>query len=1031
MAHFFIDRPVFAWVIALFISLIGLVAIGNLPIAQYPTIAPPAIVITASYPGANASTVDSTVTSVIEQELNGAEGMRYIESQSDVNGQSTVTVTFNPGINPDLAAVDVQNRIKRIEPKLPQAVQQQGVIVSKARTNFLLFVTFSSTDGSLTPIDLGDYVSRSVLNELQRVPGVGQALLFGTERALRIWLEPHKLSEYKINVPEVVAAIREQNAQVIAGSLSDQPTVQGQTTTAPIVVKGQLANLQDFENIVLRSHANGSLLKLKDVAQISIGGQSYVRSARTNGHPNTAVAIQLTSTANALDTAQAVRKKMDTLTKYFPKSVRYDIPYDTSKFIKISILETVKTLFEAIGLVFIVILIFLQNLRYTLIPIVVVPITLLGTMAVLAAFGSSINVLTMFGMVLAIGIVVDDAIVVVENVERVMREDNLPPREATRKAMSQITNPIIGITLVLTAVFIPMAFFDGAVGAIYRQFSLSMASSMIISAALALSLTPALCATLLPKTNPHSEKSPWRWFNSGFTRFIDKYVHLTSFVLKRPARFMLLYASIIGFLIWSFGQLPSSFLPAEDQGFIITNVQLPPGATAERTSQVLEKVERYYLDQPMVEATVATVGFSFSGAGQNAGLIFTPLKDWELRGKEDSSMAIARRALTEFQKNPDAIIFPTNPPPIRELGNATGFALRLQDRASLGYTALLAARNQLIALATQSPVLKGTRPEGLEGTGQLELVIDRDKVYALGLTFANINNTLSNAWSPSYVNDFPNFGRQQRVLLQLSPAERLQEQQLLNLQVRNVYGNMVPFSAFATTKWTTGPVQLIRFNGYPSVRIAGDAAPGYSTGQALEEIEKLVEKLPQGIGYEWTAGSYEEKLSGTQAPLLFALSLIVVLLCLSALYESVTIPFAVLLVIPLGVLGGILGALMTNLPNDVYFKVGLVAIIGLSAKNAILIIEFARHQQMQGLDIFSALLQAVKLRIRPVLMTSLAFILGVLPLAIATGAGAGSQRAVGTGVMGGMISSTLIGIFAIPLFYFVIGSIFKKSSKNI
>ncbi|WP_420476062.1 efflux RND transporter permease subunit [Noviherbaspirillum sp. ST9] len=1033
MAKFFIDRPVFAWVIALFILLAGTLSVLRLPVAQYPTIAPPSIQINATYPGATAQTLDESIISLIEQEMNGAEGLQYMESQSQANGSAQVTVTFLPGTNADLAAVDVQNRLKRVEPRLPQAVTQQGVQVTKARSNFLLFTTLSSTDGRLDPVALGDYLSRNVLNELKRVPGVGQAQLFGTERAMRVWIDPAKLVGLKLTPADVTAAIRAQNAQVASGTLGDLPNANTQQITAPIVVTGQLSTPEEFGNIVLRATPGGATVRLRDVARIEIGGQVYATSARLNGKPTAAVGVQLSPTANALATAKAVRQRMDELSKYFPAGVKYDIPYDTSRFIQISIEEVVKTLLEAILLVFLVMYLFLQNIRYTLIPTIVVPVALMGTFATMLLFGFSINVLTMFGMVLAIGILVDDAIVVVENVERIMSEEGLSPREATRKAMGQITGAIIGITLVLIAVFIPMALFGGAVGAIYRQFSLSMVSSMVFSALMALSLTPALCATLLKPVEAghhHAKTGFFGAFNRIFHSTATGYQGWVGRMLTRAGRWLLVYGLIVACVALLYVRMPSAFLPQEDQGYLITNIQLPPGASTNRTLQVIEQIENFYLQQPSVARVVAVAGFSFSGSGQNAALVFTPLKDWSERGPDQSATAIAGRAFGAFSQIKDAIVFPLSPPPIPELGNATGFTMRLQDRGGVGHDALLAARNQLLGMAGKSQVVQGVRPDGLEPTPQLQLSIDRDKANALGVTFADINTTLSTALGSAYVNDFPNQGRQQRVVVQADIPQRMQPDDLMKLYVRNTKGDMVPFSAFMSSKWIVGPVQLFRYNGYPSMRISGNAAQGRSTGEAMEEMEKLVAQLPQGIGMEWTGQSLEEKTSGAQAPALFALSLLAVFLVLAALYESTTIPIAVLLVVPLGVLGALLGATMRGMPNDVYFKVGLIAIIGLSAKNAILIVEFAKDLQAQGKGLVEATLEAVHLRFRPIIMTSLAFILGVLPLVIASGAGSASQRAIGTGVMGGMITATVLAVFLVPVFFVVIRNIFKGSERQ-
>ncbi|MBA5686384.1 efflux RND transporter permease subunit [Rugamonas apoptosis] len=1033
MPKFFIDRPVFAWVIALFILLGGALAITTLPVAQYPTIAPPSIVITANYPGATAQVLDDAVTSVIEQEMNGADGLQYVESQSEANGAVTITVTFQPGTNPDLAAVDVQNRIKRVESRLPAAVTQQGVQVNKARSNILMFVGLSSTDGKLDPTALGDYLARNVVNEIKRIPGVGQAQLFGTERAMRIWIDPAKLVGLKMTMADVTAAIKAQNAQVASGTLGDLPSPAQQTYSAPIVVTGQLASTDEFGRIVLRANPNGSLVRLSDVARIEMGGASYSINARLNGAPFSAIGVQLSLSGNALQTATAVRNKMDQLAKYFPPGVKYTVPYDTSLFVKISIEEVVKTLVEAVILVFLVMYLFLQNIRYTLIPTIVVPVALMGTFATMQMFGFSINVLTMFGMVLAIGILVDDAIVVVENVERIMSEEGLSPRDATRKAMQQITGAIIGITLVLIAVFIPMAFFGGAVGAIYRQFSLSMVSAMVFSALMALSLTPALCATILQPVEAghhHEKRGFFGWFNRRFAVTATGYQGMIAKILTRTGRYLVVFALILGVVGWLYARLPSSFLPNEDQGYLITNVQLPAGASTSRTAAVLAKVDAYFRQQPGVARTIAVAGFSFSGNGQNAGLVFVPLKDWSERGPDQSATAIAQRAFGALSGISDAIVFPLSPPPIRELGNATGITARLQDRSAQGHAALLAARNQLLELAGKSKVLKGVRPEGLEDAPQLQLDIDREKANALGVAFADINSMLSISLGSSYVNDFASAGRQQRVIVQADAPQRLQPEDLMKLNVRSASGAMVPFASFARSHWINGPVQLVRYNGYPAIKLTGDAAPGRSTGEAMAELEKLAEQLPPGFGIEWTGQSLEEKTSGSQAPALFALSLLAAFLVLAALYESESIPVAVLLVVPLGVLGALLGATLRGLPNDVYFKVGLIAIIGLSAKNAILIIEFAKDLQAQGKGLIESTLEAVHLRFRPIIMTSLAFILGVLPLVVASGAGSASQRAIGTGVMGGMITATVLAVFLVPVFFVVIRRIFKGSERQ-
>jgi multidrug efflux pump len=1033
MGNFFIDRPVFAWVLAIFIMLAGALAITSLPVAQYPNIAPPTIVVTANYPGATAQTLDDSVTSLIEQEMNGADGLQYIESQSQANGQVQITVTFSPETNPDLAAVDVSNRLKRVESRLPAAVTQQGVQVAKARSNFLMFIGLSSGDGRLDPVALGDYLSRNVLNEIKRVPGVGQAQLFGTERAMRIWVDPNKLVGLNLTPADITAAIRAQNALVAGGTLGDLPSPSSQQITATIVVNGQMSSPDEFGKIILRANKDGSSVRLRDVARIEVGGQSYATAGRLDGKPTSFVGVQLSPTANALGTATAVHKKMEELSKYFPAGVTYTVPYDTSKFVQISIEEVVKTLIEAIILVFLVMYLFLQNIRYTLIPTIVVPVALMGTLATLLVFGFSINVLTMFGMVLAIGILVDDAIVVVENVERIMSEEGLSPRDATRKAMGQITGALIGITLVLIAVFIPMAFFGGAVGAIYRQFSLSMVASMVFSVLMAFTLTPALCATILKPVEAghhHEKRGFFGWFNRHFNKASSSYQGIIAKMLTKTGRYMLVYGLILVCVGVLYARLPASFLPNEDQGYLITNIQLPAGATTGRAMEVIKQVEDYYLKHPAVEHVVAIAGFSFSGNGQNAALVFSPLKDWKERNAENSADAIAAKAMGAFSTIKDAIVFPLNPPPIRELGNATGFTFRLQDRAGLGHDALVAARNQMLGMAAQSKILAGVRPEGLEDAPQLQLDINRDKANALGVTFDSINNVMSTLLGSTYVNDFPNQGRQQRVIVQADAPRRLQPEDLNKLYARSVTGAMVPFSSFTTSKWITGPVQLIRYNGYPAMKISGGAKPGFSTGDAMTEMQTLVEKLPAGFGFEWTGQSLEEKTSGSQAPALYALSLIAVFLVLAALYESTSIPLSVMLVVPLGILGALLGVTLRGMPNDVYFKVGMIAVVGLSAKNAILIIEFAKDLQAQGKGLIEATLEAVHLRFRPIIMTSLAFILGVLPLVIASGAGSASQRAIGTGVMGGMITATVLAVFLVPVFFVVVRTFFKGNERQ-
>ena len=1034
MAKFFIDRPIFAWVIALFIIVLGGVAVTQLPIAQYPPVAPPAIVINTAYPGASAQTLEDSVLSVIEREMNGSPGMIYVESVAQADGTGTITVTFEPGTNADLAQVDVQNRLSRATPRLPAAVTQQGVRVDKSRANFLAFVILSSDNPAYDPIALGDYASRNVLPELQRVPGIGQAQLFGTERAMRIWIDPAKMQGYNISSAEISAAIRAQNAQVSSGTIGDLPNVSGQGISATVVVTGQLSTVEQFGNIALRANTDGSTVRLRDVARIELGGQAYSTSARLNGQPAVGIGVQLSPSGNALDAAKAVRTKMTELAKFFPEGVKWDVPYDSSNFVKISITQVAETLLEAVALVFVVMFLFLQNWRYTIIPTIVVPIALLGTLAVLLALGFSINVLTMFGMVLVIGIVVDDAIVVVENVERIMTDEGLSPLEATRKAMKQISGAIIGVTVVLISVFVPLAFFSGSTGSIYRQFSAVMVASIAFSAFMALSLTPALCATLLKpvEAGGHQEKKGFFGaFNRFFTRTAKGYEGWVSRILRRAGRYLIIYAVLVGVVAFSYMRLPTSFLPQEDQGNVLVNVQLPPGATQERTLAVLQKVEEFMLKQPEVQSMVGVLGFSFSGLGQNAALAFVTLKNWDERGGDgQSAQDVAGRAFGALSGIRDALVYPLSPPPIPELGNASGFTFRLQDRAGAGHDALVAARNQLLGLAAKSPLLSQVRPNGLEDAPQLQIDIDRDKASALGVTFDAINAALSTSLGSTYVNDFPNQGRLQRVVVQADAPSRMQPDDLLKLNAANMQGQPVPLSAFASTRWVTGPTQTVRYNGYPSMRIEGSPAAGSSSGAAIAEMEKLAAQLPPGFGYEWTGQTREEKLAGSQAFILYGFAILAVFLCLAALYESWSIPISVILVVPLGVLGVLLATHLRGFTNDVYFQVGLITIIGLSAKNAILIIEFAKDLQAQGKSAVDAALEAAHLRFRPIIMTSLAFGLGVIPLVIASGAGSASQRAIGTGVLGGMITGTVLAVFFVPVFFVVVRGLFKSSKRQ-
>ncbi|MDI3384022.1 efflux RND transporter permease subunit [Xenophilus aerolatus] len=1034
MAKFFIERPIFAWVIALFIIVMGAVSITQLPIAQYPPVAPPTIVVNVAYPGASAQTLEDSVLAVIEREMNGTPGLIYMESVAQADGTGTLTISFETGTNDDLAQVDVQNRLSRATPRLPAVVTQQGVRVDKSRSNFLMFAMLASDNPAYTPVELGDYAARYIQPDLQRVKGIGQVQLFGSESAMRVWIDPDKLRGYNLSPADVTNAIRAQNAQVASGTIGDLPNITGQSIAATVVVRGQLSSVEQFGNISLRTNTDGSSVRLKDVARIELGGQSYATSARLNGSPAVGLGVQLAPTGNALESARLVRAKMDELQKYFPQGVKYSIPYDSSRFVQISITEVVKTLFEAVALVFVVMFLFLQNWRYTIIPTIVVPIALLGTFAVLAALGFSINVLTMFGMVLVIGIVVDDAIVVVENVERIMSEEGLPPLQAARKAMQQISGAIIGVTVVLISVFVPLAFFAGSTGNIYRQFSVVMVASIGFSAFMALSLTPALCATLLKpvEAGHHVEKRGFfGWFNRSFSRTAKGYEGLVSRLLRRAGRYMIVYLAIIAAVALVYTRIPTAFLPQEDQGNILVNVQLPPGATQERTLSAMEQVEKFMLKQPEVQSIVGVLGFSFSGQGQNAGIAFVTLKDWhEREGEQHAASALAGRAFGALSQVRDAFIYPLSPPPIPELGTGSGFSFRLQDRSGAGHDALVNARNQLLGMAMKSPVLTGIRPDGLEDAPQLQIEIDREKAQALGVGFDAINSALSTALGSSYVNDFPSRGRMQRVVVQADAPGRMQPEDLLRINATNSQGQPVPLSAFGATKWVKGAQQTVRYNGYPAMRISGEPAPGHSSGAALAEMERLAAQLPQGFGFEWTGTSREEKLAGSQAVILYGFAILAVFLCLAALYESWSIPVAVILVVPLGVLGVLLATLLRAYSNDVYFQVGLITIIGLSAKNAILIIEFAKDLQAQGKGVVEAALTAAHLRFRPIIMTSLAFGLGVVPLAIAAGAGSASQRAIGTGVIGGMITGTALAVFFVPVFFVVVRGLFKGSKRQ-
>lgn len=1033
MARFFIDRPIFAWVVSLLITIVGIVAITQLPVAQYPSVAPPSISVNANYAGASAETLQNTVTSVIEQQLNGIDNLLYMSSSSNASGQSTISLYFQPGTNPDVAQVQVQNKLQLALPSLPQVVQQAGVTVTKSTRNYLMFFTLSSTDGSMDEIALGNYIASSVLDPIRRVTGVGEANMFGTENAMRIWLNPQKLYAFNMTANDVIAAISAQNVQIPLGQLGGRPSIKGQQLNVTLQGQSTLSTPEEFGNILLRVNPDGSRVFLHDVANVALGGLDYTTQARINGRPSAAVAIKLSPTANAVATADAVRAKVKELSKFFPPNVRVDYPLDQSAFVRISIEEVVKTLLIAIFLVFLVMYLFLQNIRATLIPTIVVPVALMGTFFILKAFGFSINVLTMFGMVLSIGMLVDDAIVVVENVERIMSEEGLSPKEASRKAMDQITGALIGISLVLTAVFIPMAFFGGSVGAIYRQFSLSLIASMLFSIFLAMSLTPALCGSLLKpveKGHHHEKKGFFGWFNRNFKKSTDKYQSMVEKILHKTGPYLLIYGIIVVAVGWLFMRLPSSFLPEEDQGYFITSISLPVGATHERTLEVLKQVENYFLAQSETEEIITVAGFSFNGRGQNAALSFIRLKDWRERpGAYHKAPAIIRRSFGAFSKIKDAIIFPINLPPIPELGTSSGFDLQLEDQGGLGHDKLMEARTQLLALAAKNPNVTAVRMQGLEDAAQLKVDIQKDKASAMGVSLADINTALQANFGSLYVNNFVNGNRIQRVIVQLDAPYRMLPEDIGKIYVRNNQGQMVSLSGLVNLKWIYGSPQLQRYNGFPAVEIVGSAPPGKSTGEAMNAMEEMIKQLPHGIGYEWTGQSYEERLAGAEAPILYALSLIVVFLALAALYESWSIPFAVMLVVPLGVLGSLLAATLRGLPDDVYFKVGLLAIIGLSTKNAILIVEFAKDLQAQGKDVFEATLEAVHLRLRPILMTSFAFILGVMPLAMSTGAGSASQHAIGTGVAGGMFTATIFAIFLVPVFFVTVWHLFRPKTS--
>ena len=1041
MPKFFINRPIFAWVIAIGVMLAGLLAIKTLPVSQYPPIAPPQVAIRAVYPGASAQTVQDTVTQVIEQKLNGIDNLIYMSSTSDSTGAVAITLTFKAGTDPNIAQVQTQNKLQLAVPLLPEIVQRQGIQVVKSTRNFLMIVGLVSEDGSMDRNALTDYMVSNVQDVVSRLDGVGELLLFGTQNAMRIWLDPGKLRSYRLTASDVVAALQAQNAQVSAGQLGGLPAAKGQQLNATITARTLLHTPDQFDAIVLRTNPDGSTVRLGDVGEAKIGTENYGVQAFYNGKPLGGMAIRLASGANALETGNRIKAKMAELGKYFPAGVKVVYPYDTTPFVKISIEEVVQTLIEAICLVFVIMFLFLQNIRATLIPTIAVPVVLLGTMGVLAAAGFSINTLTMFALVIVIGLLVDDAIVVVENVERIMSEEGLSPHDATIKSMGQITGALWGIATVLTAVFLPMAFFGGSTGVIYRQFSITIISAMILSVMVAMILTPALCATLLKPIEPghHAGETGWfpwffRYFNRAFEFCRHNYERIVGHSFRKPLRYLVVYGVFVAAMGYFFLHLPTSFLPDEDQGFLICQAQLPAGATQERTIQVLRQMEKHFLEdeKKTVEGVITVAGFSFAGRGQNMGLAFVKLKNWKVRhSPELKAKAIAGRAMKAFSKIRDGLAFAFSPPAVLELGVANGFDLQLQDRGGLGHEKLMAARGQLLGMAMKDPKLVAVRPNGQDDSPEFKLDIDDVRAGAQGVSIADINSVLSTAWGSSYVNDFIQDGRVKKVYIQSDPRYRMLPEDIDRWYVRNNQGQMVPFSAFSTARWQYGSPRLERYNGIPSVEVLGQAAPGISTGEAMTEMEKMVSKLPAGIGYEWTGLSYEEKKAGAQAPALYAISLLVVFLAVAALYESVTIPFVNLLMLPLGLVGAVTAVTLRGLPNDIYLQIGLLTTVGLSTKNAILIIQFIKDQLHQGQELVAATLAAVRIRLRPVIMTSLAFFFGTLPLALTRGAGAAAQNAIGTAVTGGLLSATFIDLIFIPFFFVLVSRLFARKKSAV
>nr|WP_321269876.1 efflux RND transporter permease subunit [uncultured Tolumonas sp.] len=1039
MSRFFIDRPIFAWVIAIVIMLAGAMAIHTLPVEQYPTIAPPSVKISASYPGASAKTVEDSVTQVLEQNMTGIDNLLYMSSQSDSSGNVTVTISFLAGTNADTAQVQVQNKVQQALSTLPQTVQDQGVTVQKSTSSILLVAGLISENGQMDKSDISDYLVTNIKEPLSRLEGVGSVRVFGAQYAMRVWLDPNKLNSFNLTPGDVTTAITAQNTQISVGQLGATPAVPGQQFNATITGQGRLTSVDAFKNILLKVNTNGSQVRLRDVARVELGAENYDSDSRFNGKPISGIAISLASGANALDTANLVKAKMTELSKFFPAGLKVVYPFDTTTFIKISISEVAQTLIEAVILVFFIMFLFLQNLRATLIPTIAVPVVLLGTFGIMTTFGYTINTLTMFGLVLAIGLLVDDAIVVVENVERVMSEEGLSPIEATRKSMDQITGALVGIALVLSAVFVPMAFFSGSTGAIYRQFSLTIVSAMALSVVVALILTPALCATMLkPVSKGHHgiQTGFFGWFNRMFDRNSRRYRTAVGKVLQRSGRMLAIYAVLLVGLAWLFVRMPTSFLPDEDQGVVMTMVQLPAGATQERTLQVLDNITNYFTtkEKKDVVSVMSIAGFSFAGSGQNMGLAFVKLKDWsERKSADDAASAVISRAMRYFSQIKEARVYAFNMSSIPSLGNSTGFDLYLQDRGGLGHDKLIAARNQLLGMAAKEPSLTSVRPNGMDDTPQYNINVDYEKAMALGLSVSDINTTLSTAWGSKYVNDFIDRGRVKKVYVQADAPFRMQPEDMKLWYVKNSADTtkMVPFSSFAEGVWSYGSPRLERYNGSSAIEITGEAAAGYTSGEAMVTMARLISQLPEGIGYEWTGLSYQEQQSGNQAPLLYAISLLVVFLCLAALYESWTIPFSVMLIVPLGVIGALAAATLRGLSNDIFFQVGLLTTIGLAAKNAILIVEFAKELFDKGMGIRQAVIEASRMRLRPILMTSLAFILGVLPLVISTGAGAGGRHAIGTGVTGGMIAATVLAIFYVPSFFVLVMKYFSKHRHSL